>query len=656
MAANAIENLARWNLQIALLTIVAAVLLYLLNVSAPVIRHAFWRTVLLACLVLPVVQPWRSTTIDTPIQKLEAAVAAAPSGLAGQSSLGGRLPFVARASSHLRVHWASYVGVVLACGVALRLAWLVIGIHRLQRLRRAGEPAMTGGAYEELAALIEAGAEIRRVERLGQPVTFGVLKPAVLLPASFSALPAGVQRAVLAHELWHVRRRDWAWVLVEEAIRAAFWFNPAMWWLISRVQSSREEVVDQLTVQLTNARKIYLEALLAFADQPTLFPATPFARRRHLFHRMLLISREAVMSSRRIVVSSIAMVAVLVATGLYVSSAFPLQAAPSSTSVAPAQQNPPRDRRPGEPAPETARERELKSTVAGGLGKPAQFFELAALQERRGALQEAEATLQAVVHAAPADRTALTMLSGFYNRMGQFDKAVAVLEQVAALTPTDPQPYQILATFYWEKAFKDPRLSPGQRGEYIQSGIAATDNALSIDPDYVDALTYKNILLRMKANLETDAARRQVLVAEADALRSRAMELNKARQPQRQMTFVPAPGQPPPPPPPPPPPAEFVDGQAPVRVGGNIRPPVKTRDVKPVYPPEAFESRVQGVVIMEATIDPLGNVSSARVLRSQPLLDQAALEAVSQWQFTPTLVNGVAVPVIMTVTVNFTLQ
>ena len=72
----------------------------------------------------------------------------------------------------------------------------------------------------------------------------------------------------------------WMWVLVEEGIRAAFWFNPAMWWVISRVQSSREEVVDELTIQLTNNRQTYLEALLAFADEPTLFPATPFARRR----------------------------------------------------------------------------------------------------------------------------------------------------------------------------------------------------------------------------------------------------------------------------------------------------------------------------------------------------------------------------------------
>ena len=112
---------------------------------------------------------------------------------------------------------------------------------------------------------------------------------------------------------------------------------------------------------------------------------------------------------------------------------------------------------------------------------------------------------------------------------------------------------------------------------------------------------------------------------------------------------------PPPPPPPPPPPAQLVDGQAPVRVDGNVKPPVKVRDVKPIYPADAMAD-VQGVVILEATIDSTGNVRNARVLRGQPLLDAAAVEAVQQWQFTPTLLNGCAVPVIMTVTVNFTLR
>ena len=106
----------------------------------------------------------------------------------------------------------------------------------------------------------------------------------------------------------------------------------------------------------------------------------------------------------------------------------------------------------------------------------------------------------------------------------------------------------------------------------------------------------------------------------------------------------------PPPPPPPPPPV------APVRVGGNIKAPTKIRDVRPVYPSIAQSARVQGIVIIEATIGVTGAVEEAKVLRSVPLLDEAALDAVKQWQFTPTLLNGLPVPVIMTVTVNFTLQ
>lgn len=95
---------------------------------------------------------------------------------------------------------------------------------------------------------------------------------------------------------------------------------------------------------------------------------------------------------------------------------------------------------------------------------------------------------------------------------------------------------------------------------------------------------------------------------------------------------------------------------APVRVGGNIAPPMKTRDVKPIYPSVAQSARVQGVIIVEATIDCEGNVVSPRILRGQPLLNDAALEAVSQWRYTPTLLNGAPVPVIMTMTVTFTLQ
>jgi protein TonB len=101
---------------------------------------------------------------------------------------------------------------------------------------------------------------------------------------------------------------------------------------------------------------------------------------------------------------------------------------------------------------------------------------------------------------------------------------------------------------------------------------------------------------------------------------------------------------------PPPPPPEAV------RVGGDIQAPTKIKEMKPIYPQIAQTAKISGVVIIEATIGRDGRVKDAKILRSIQLLDQAALDAVKQWVYTPTKLNGVPVEVIMTVTVNFTLN
>ena len=104
---------------------------------------------------------------------------------------------------------------------------------------------------------------------------------------------------------------------------------------------------------------------------------------------------------------------------------------------------------------------------------------------------------------------------------------------------------------------------------------------------------------------------------------------------------------------PPPPDAQIV--QAPIRLHSGIRPPQRTTNVTPTYPAAARSAHIEGVVIIEATIDDHGNVVRTQLLRSIPLLDDAALAAVRQWKFSPTLLNSVAVPIVMTVAVNFTL-
>jgi protein TonB len=108
--------------------------------------------------------------------------------------------------------------------------------------------------------------------------------------------------------------------------------------------------------------------------------------------------------------------------------------------------------------------------------------------------------------------------------------------------------------------------------------------------------------------------------------------------------------------PPPPPSPKSEPPSPPVRPGGDIRPPAKIKDAKPIYPVIAQIAKVQGVVIIEATIGPNGKVQDAKVLRSHPLLEAAALDAVRQWEFTPTLLNGSPVSVVMTVTVDFRLR
>jgi protein TonB len=94
----------------------------------------------------------------------------------------------------------------------------------------------------------------------------------------------------------------------------------------------------------------------------------------------------------------------------------------------------------------------------------------------------------------------------------------------------------------------------------------------------------------------------------------------------------------------------------PIPIGGNIRPPTRVVYVAPAYPQFALAARKEGTVILQAVIDETGNVREVKVLRSVQLLDGAALQAVANWKFTPTLLNGKAVPVVMTVTVAFALM
>ncbi|HEY1338133.1 MAG TPA: energy transducer TonB, partial [Bryobacteraceae bacterium] len=112
------------------------------------------------------------------------------------------------------------------------------------------------------------------------------------------------------------------------------------------------------------------------------------------------------------------------------------------------------------------------------------------------------------------------------------------------------------------------------------------------------------------------------------------------------------------PPPPPPPPKKEEKAATPqrIRVGGNVQQARLIRQPKPVYPPLAKQARISGVVHLEAIIAKDGTVQQLKVIQGHPLLVPAALEAVKQWVYQPTLLNGEPVEVVTQIDVNFTLS
>jgi TonB family protein len=267
-----------------------------------------------------------------------------------------------------------------------------------------------------------------------------------------------------------------------------------------------------------------------------------------------------------------------------------------------------------------------------------------------------EARLQRALTADPSNVEALRALAALYNRTGRFELAIQSLERVAALRPADPEAHHVVGTFYFEKT-RDQTLTPETKQAYTERGIAAEDEALAINPDYMEALVYKNLLLRVQAGSEPDPVRKQALVSQADALRNKALQLQKNNfmAPVPAGTVVNVGSVPPPPPPPPPPGAppasemKWVYADTDYTASGNR--PVKTKDVRPIYAPMVMASGVKGDVVLEATVDRRGKVATVRVVQTLPMLTQATIDAVRQWEFDPATVG--AEPVVVTVTASF---
>lgn len=579
MDALALSNIVAYTAQITCVVALGSVVAWLLRLDVAVVRYAYWRVLLALCLLLPLMQGRQIAGGDGNVVVTTGVVdGVGPGALEG-------------AATTAAFEWTSFVLPLLAGGVAVRLLWIGASLLRLRRLRRLGSRAPETEIQEELQAIIGTQCEVRYVEPLKQPVTFGWRHPVILLPATLANSQPEMQRAVLSHELFHVKRRDWAWLVGEEIVCALLWFNPAVWWMVSRVQLAREVVVDELAVMATGRRRAYVEALIAFADETSLAPVAAFGSRRQLFNRIVLLSKEGGMSSHRLVLTCAVMMAVVMVGSWRAVKAFPLTASPDAQTI--------QQKSPGP------------------------------LEQRASPITPENPIPRRVMYEAPA-----------FPAEAQDAGARGVVTLVITLDElgrvSEARRIQLSLTS------KTPPVSLTLGDGHSESDIRFLINRSAEQADAVRALAtaFTDAAVRAVGQWRYDPPAASpisfpITVAFSD---SGATAAQGARV--RGISTEPGP--------------VWADGA--VRVGGKIKAPAKVRDVRPMYPPVAQAARISGMVILELRVNQDGFVSDARVLRSIPLLDQAAVDAVMQWRFTPTLLNGQPVPVIMTVTVNFALD
>jgi len=302
-------NLVAYSVQVALVVLAGGLAAAALRLKQPRVMLAYWQALLVACLLLPLLEPW---------QRMGSAPAGGAATIIGTAA-GGVDSLVWLFPFH------GWVLLVLVAGVGLGLLRLALGLFRLNHCRHAAlRIAPLPGALREAQAFVGVQPAFYFSDCVEAPVTFGWLDPAVIFPTRFERMDESSQRAIACHELLHVARRDWLLNLLEELILTFFWFHPAMWWTIRNIRLGREQVVDREVVALTGARKPYLHAMLeiAGAARAISVPAPLFLVESQLARRVASLVKEVRMSKLRLIASLVIALGVLVASGWWAVHTF----------------------------------------------------------------------------------------------------------------------------------------------------------------------------------------------------------------------------------------------------------------------------------------------------------------------------------------------
>jgi TonB family protein len=590
MSALWLQNLSFYSLQIAGIAAAGALLLRVLQIRIPSIRLMCWQALIAACLVLPAIQPWLTAKAKSGVR-----ITMGPAMAVGGSESSRGLAF-------------SVVGIVLllvAAGAAVRFGIIALGLLRLRRYRR--NSTFVPGAFDHLQRRLGVFADVQVSSEVSGPVTFGFLRPVILLPTECLD-----DASIGCHELVHVRRRDWLFTVIEECILSVFWFHPAMWWMIAEIQLAREEAVDREVVAILNSREQYLESLLALAASRAGFdlaPASPFLRKRHLQKRVASLLKEVSMSKFRLTSSLAAFTAMLTLTAWLGVRSFPLQAAPQENG------SPNIMVHSGAlsilhldsvPYPKEARAKRIEGTVVLELslsetGTVTDAHVVSGPEELRGA------ALRTALEFHFAHDTPLPP-----KTQVSIDFKLPTAEAVPGTLMAPPDEQARLDHLYL--------AVPGPIKQKLEGRLNLHEGDRITQPALNDlSATLNDLDEHLRLSLEPNQEKTGSII-------TISLDTGSGESPKR------------------------------IRVGGNAQAANLIQKVIPPYPAESKANRVQGTVRFTVIIGKDGTVKSVALVSGDPVLAQAAKDAVQKWVYRPTLLNGDPVEVMTQVDVNFTLS
>ncbi len=678
------------------------------------LRHRLWTIAIAGCLALPlvalVVPAWHAfSTVPAVAQNISQTVVA--------TNAGGPPPVSAPPAS--RFDTAAFIGAALllwAAGTMLIAFRVLVGLARLWSISRYARqaPEATCAAMGELRASFGIRRKIRLLECASaatMPMTWGVLRPRILLPAGVVAWDEERCRIVLSHELVHVGRNDWILQVCAEALRACFWFHPLAWIAANRLRQESERACDDGVLNSGIGVAEYAAELLALA-QTLRAPGWRFslalaiARPSNLERRFAAmldssLSKRPLSRRSNLVAISLGACLLLPIAALTLSAEPPRAVAQSAVlpaAAAPAEQS------------DAARGASITGAVVGRRGSGIPGLNVTLI---RGELSEAArtdadgeflfsdlapgvytlhierpwpgVTQSRTIHVVLRSRTSaanIRLALGGSDGPSVASQSLAhepspaaagAQAENASQTSTSQPLGSISGSIADPHGAMVPRASvmladvatgqqqqitAGPVGEFTFSNLIPDSYELSVSqPGFriykqtiqvfpSEQLKLPEVLLsigEISQTIVVSAKRGETAGAESSSSETVPALACSARPVQAAQPAYANPVQSGPPP-------------RRIRVGGNVEPARLIQQTMPIYPAGVRGAGIQGTVVVEAIIGKDGSLLSPCVVSGPAALAQSALDAFSQWRYSPVLLDGEPVEALTQIGVVFTLD